>query len=36
MVVRLGHLADLVRLGPLGAWVEQVVQLFPDVRESSR
>jgi CubicO group peptidase (beta-lactamase class C family) len=33
VVVRLGHLADLSGWQPLGAWVEQVVQLFPDVRE---
>ena len=33
VVVRLGHLADLSGWEPLGAWVERVVQLFPDVRE---
>jgi len=32
VVVRLGHLADLSGWEPLGMWVEQVVQLFPDVR----
>jgi CubicO group peptidase (beta-lactamase class C family) len=30
VVVRLGHLADLSGWEPLGAWVEQVVKLFPD------
>jgi CubicO group peptidase (beta-lactamase class C family) len=32
VVVRLGHLADLSGWQPLGAWVSQLVQLFPDVR----
>lgn len=32
VVVRLGHLADLSGWQPLGAWVAQLVQLFPDVR----
>lgn len=31
VVVRLGHLADLSGWELLGQWVEQVVQLFPDV-----
>jgi hypothetical protein len=31
--VHLGHLADLSGWAPLGEWVEQVVRLFPDVRE---
>jgi CubicO group peptidase (beta-lactamase class C family) len=31
VLVRLGHLADLSGWEPLGAWVERVVQLFPDV-----
>jgi len=31
VLVRLGHLADLSGWAPLGAWVQQVVQLFPDV-----
>jgi CubicO group peptidase (beta-lactamase class C family) len=32
VLVRLGHLADLSGWEPLGTWVEQVVQLFPDAR----
>ena len=32
VLVRLGHLADLSGWEPLGAWVERVVRLFPDVR----
>jgi CubicO group peptidase (beta-lactamase class C family) len=32
VLVRLGHLADLSGWAPLGAWVERVVALFPDVR----
>ncbi|MBC7974702.1 MAG: serine hydrolase [Myxococcales bacterium] len=31
VVVRLGHLADLSGWAPLGAWVERIVALFPDV-----
>jgi CubicO group peptidase (beta-lactamase class C family) len=33
VLVRLGHLADLSGWAPLGAWVQQVVALFPDVRK---
>ncbi|MGH2899949.1 MAG: serine hydrolase domain-containing protein, partial [Solirubrobacteraceae bacterium] len=33
VLVRLGHLADLSGWEPLGAWVERVVRLFPDVRQ---
>jgi CubicO group peptidase (beta-lactamase class C family) len=32
VVVRLGHLADVSGWGALGAWVQRVVQLFPDAR----